>query len=313
MAKLAPELKGVEPDEKAREAKAVALFKQRKAENDAKASKITGKDTGQQAQTRMPGSVQAPVPNTNPVAQQTAALGAPSPAMQQMGVGDPQSPVPSTDNRYQGGDKEKDWRTGQIQQKATRENDGWWLHGMSVEQFRALGGELSEREKKLFNEGVYRQELEKRKETIKDEASFTQALKEAEKEAQKQVPWAAGIMGYELKLDSENPVMVAFKNLSTPIGAGVSGTTARTMAALQTVGTDTVIGLKICLGYLLPIQAHSFSEVMQAATPFGIQYAPKRGSANYNQGQIKNDVEAMAEWKDFDEKYSPKAIGETAS
>ena len=40
------------------------------------------------------------------------------------------SPVPSTDDRYKGAG-------------ASREDDTWWLHGMTVEEFQRLGGELS--------------------------------------------------------------------------------------------------------------------------------------------------------------------------
>jgi hypothetical protein len=183
-----------------------------------------------------------------------------------------------------------------------------------VAECEALGGVLSEREKKLFNEGVYRQELAKRKASIVDEATFLQAVAEAEAEAKKYVPWAAGFMGYNLLFEPAQSVNAAFKHLSVPVGAGVSGTTSRTMAAMQSMGFDGVTGLKVCLGYLLPIMAHSFSEVRQAAVQMGVGgYTPKRGSHNYNQAPLKADIEGMAGWAEFDRLYSPAAIGDAAA
>jgi hypothetical protein len=195
-----------------------------------------------------------------------------------------------------------------------RENDNWWLHNMTVAEFEALGGVLSEREKKLFNEGVYRQKLAQLKPTIVDEASFLEAVRQAEAEAKKYVPWAAGFMGYNLLFEPAVNVNAAFQHLSVPVGAGVSGTTARTMQAIGSIGFDGVTSLKVCLGYLLPIMAHSFSEVRTAAVQMGVGgYTPKRGSHNYNQTPLKGDIEAMAGWSEFDRLYSPAAIGDAAA
>jgi hypothetical protein len=253
----------------------------------------------QQAATRTDNAV--PMPWNNNAPANTSPLGeAPAGANPAMGPG---SAVPSSGDRYQGSAEPR------------REDDTWWLHGMTVEEFQRLGGELSPREKKLFNEGVYRQKLSELKPTVKDAATWEAAIKAAEEEAQKFVPWAAGVMGYAIKVNENGPeaeqeFMRAIRTMNVPMGAGVSGTTARTMNSAQMFSVPGLQARKVCLGYLLPIQAHSFAEVMQASNPFcGQQYAPKPGSDNYPQGGVEADVKAIAEWTKFDEEFNAKAIG----
>jgi hypothetical protein len=256
-----------------------------------------------QAATRTDNTVPMPWNDTAPA--NTSPLGAPpqgaTPQTTAMGGS---SAVPSTDDRYQGATEER------------REDDTWWLHGMTVEEFQRLGGELSAREKnQLFNEGVYRQKLAELKPTVKDNDTWIAAIKAAEEEAQKYVPWAAGVMGYAIKInpsgpEAEDEFMRAVRSMNVPMGAGVSGTTARTMNSAKMFGVDGLQARKVCVGYLLPIQAHSFAEVMQASNPFcGQQYAPKPGSDNYPQGGIEAEVKAIAEWTKFDDEFNAKAIG----
>ena len=129
------------------------------------------------------------------------------------------------------------------------------------------------------------------------------------------MPWAAGVMGYAIKvsdggIEAEDTFMRAIRTFNVPMGAGVSGTTARTMNHASLFGVDGLVARKVCLGYLLPIQAHSFAEIMQASNPFcGAQYAPKAGADNYPQGGIEGDVRAIAEWEKFNEEFNAKAIG----
>ena len=301
MEKLLPEVKELPIDAAAREAKAVELYNARRKEAQAKVNSVTGtwKDNkletkGHQNESRKPSHQPSLNATDSPIA--GAEFG-----------GDKEG-VPHLDGRYPKPEKTEDGKD------ASREHDDWWLHEMTVEEFTKLGGVLSPREKKLFNEGVYRQALAARKASIKDEASLQKAIKEAEAEAKKYVPWAAGFMGYDLHWGDAHHVNAAFEKLSVPVGAGVSGTTARTMQSMGSVGIDPVTGLKICLGYLLPIQAHSFSEVRTAAVAMGVPgYAPARGSHNYNQTPLKGDVESMPGWAEFDRLYSPSAIGDVAA
>ncbi len=305
MAALLPEVQALSGDAASRDAKALETFKTRRQRAQEKADSVTGtwKDNkpdlpGHQGETREQ-SHQSSVPaHHNPIEGAT--------------FGGWHEGVPDTDGRNPS--HKKPPADLEPKKHPTRENDNWWLHAMTVEEFTALGGVLSAHEKKLFNEGIYRQALAARKASIVDENTFMQAVREAEAEAKKYVPWAAGFMGYHLKWDSANAVNLAFKNLSVPVGAGVSGTTARTMQSLGAVGIDAVTALKICLGYLLPIQAHSFSEVRTAGVAMGVPgYAPARGSHNYNQTPLKGDVESMPGWAEFDRLYSPAAIGHVAA
>jgi hypothetical protein len=298
MAALLGDVQGLPTDAAARNAAAKELFLQRRAAAMTGVVAVQGwnpdtrrmEGTGTLNETRS-APIHPSVPSTsNPI--EGAAVG-----------GDATAGTPDMTGRYPAPAADK-----------TRENDAWWLHNMTVAEFEALGGVLSEREKKLFNEGVYRQKLAQLKPTIVDEASFLKAVQEAEAEAKKYVPWAAGFMGYNLLFEPAVNVNAAFKHLSVPVGAGVSGTTARTMAAMQSMSFDGVTALKVCLGYLLPIMAHSFSEVRQAAVQMGVGgYTPKRGSHNYNQAPLKADIEGMAGWAEFDRLYSPAAIGDAAA
>ena len=320
-AKLSQDLGAVPADIEARKQAAKAAFdaKAEAAKKDPKAPKPNMKNEllgggaaagpmTQQAATRTDNAIAMPWNKPGDMSgaapANTSPLGAPprggNDATKTAGQS---SPVPSTNDRYQGA-------------PTTREDDAWWLHGMTVDEFKRLGGELSPREKNLlFNEGVYRQKLGELKPTVKDDETWLAAIKAAEEEAKKHVPWAAGIMGYAIKIgdggpQAEDAFMQAVRTLNVPMGAGVSGTTARTMNSAQMFGVDGMQARRVCLGYLLPIQAHSFAEVMQASNPFcGPQYAPKAGSDNYPQGGIDADVKAIPEWEKFNEEFNAKAIG----
>ncbi len=85
------------------------------------------------------------------------------------------------------------------------------------------------------------------------------------------------------------------------------------MPSMSAVGIDGLTGLRICLGYLPPIQAHSFAEVRQAANTMGVGgYMAMRGSHKSNQTPIKGDVESLPGWAEFDRLCSPDAIGAEA-
>ena len=308
MVELLPEVRALTPDAEQRKAVAIQTYKDRKALTQSGVDSVQGNRdlgiTGSLNETRT-SQIQGEVPNTNPIETQMQAAGVAQSPDQAI----PKLPQPGESNPLTGGDAHRTNRSGEKK----RENDNWWMHEMTVDEFISLGGQLSAREKKLFNEGVYRQTLAAKKDTIVDETSFKQAIEAAETEAKKFVPWASGFMGYNLKFESTHAVMNAFNNLSVPVGAGVSGTTARTMHALQAVNIDATTSLKICLGYLLPMQAHSFSEVREAAAALGAgPYTAMRGSRNYNQAPIKGDVESTPMWSEFDRLFSPDAIGEIA-
>lgn len=81
---------------------------------------------------------------------------------------------------------------------------------------------------------------------------------------------------YSYILNEAHPFLQqARQQLDMPIFAGVSGTTNRMMQCAQLLGESDMIGMRsACVAYMIPIQAHSWSEIMESAAAFGCAYTP---------------------------------------
>jgi hypothetical protein len=64
----------------------------------------------------------------------------------------------------------------------------------------------------------------------------------------------------------------AMRELSLPLGAGPSGTTNMLMNVCSILGGDPTGTRLACIGYLLPIHAHSLVEVLAAAASHGVGF-----------------------------------------
>jgi hypothetical protein len=84
-------------------------------------------------------------------------------------------------------------------------------------------------------------------------------------------------------LDETHNFVKEAKQANVPLVTGISGFTVQIMqfARILNAGADVNARLA-CLGYLLPIKAHSFHEVMAAAKAFGCTY-----SGNSDYGEIE--------------------------
>ena len=114
--------------------------------------------------------------------------------------------------------------------------------------FEAEGGCLSETEKRLQNPrgGAY-------------------------------IPWLDG--RHLWTLDETDPFVRHARQAHIQLMTGISGFTAQIMQFCRILNPRSDIQARlVCLGYLLPIRAHSFHEVMSAAMPFGCNY---NDDANY--------------------------------
>jgi hypothetical protein len=61
------------------------------------------------------------------------------------------------------------------------------------------------------------------------------------------------------------------RDASVPMGGGVSGTTGRIMDGATALGVHDPVGVRAAaIGYLIPIQAHTLWEVLQAAAAYGL-------------------------------------------
>lgn len=80
-------------------------------------------------------------------------------------------------------------------------------------------------------------------------------------------------------LDETHDFVKEAKQANIPLMTGISGFTVQIMqfARILNAGADVNARL-VCLGYLLPIKAHSFHEVMAAAKAFGCTYS---GNSDY--------------------------------
>ena len=67
----------------------------------------------------------------------------------------------------------------------------------------------------------------------------------------------------------------AARKLGLPLVAGPSGTTTRIMNAALLMNDEDLEGVRLaCIGYLLPIHAHSLVEVLAAGSAFGVPFRP---------------------------------------
>ncbi len=84
------------------------------------------------------------------------------------------------------------------------------------------------------------------------------------------MPWGEGSKVWLVNVESE---IVQDLGGSVPLLAGISGTTARLMQMGINLGMSSQNDVRLaCLGYLMPIRAHSFHEVMASAASFGTSY-----------------------------------------
>jgi len=118
----------------------------------------------------------------------------------------------------------------------------------------------------------------------KDEATFQgldqdDSLQHGDDWESKRVLWEEGARKW---LINEDNVWVAkMRELSLPLKAGPSGTTDRIMQTRELLGVSDAVSCRAaCLAYLLPINAHSMVEIMEAAKPFGADFTP--GPAMYH-------------------------------
>jgi hypothetical protein len=83
--------------------------------------------------------------------------------------------------------------------------------------------------------------------------------------------------------DKNSEFVQLLEATQVPFGAGPSGTTARLMSTAQQLGYTDAIGMRLaCMGYLLPIRAHSLIEVMVSAAAYGCP-APQPGLMMYTE------------------------------
>lgn len=74
-----------------------------------------------------------------------------------------------------------------------------------------------------------------------------------------------------------HPWIEAARSMSMPLKSGISGTTSRAMQAAEylKISAPATHVRMACLGFLLPINAHSYHEVMAAASGYaGWAYTP---------------------------------------
>lgn len=86
--------------------------------------------------------------------------------------------------------------------------------------------------------------------------------------------WAEGAK--DLVMNENHKWVQLMRAISLPLKGGPSGHTHKFMMANNTLGAGvSPDDMRLaCLGYLLPINAHSMVEVMEAAKPFGASYYP---------------------------------------
>ena len=88
---------------------------------------------------------------------------------------------------------------------------------------------------------------------------------------QQTLKWKEGADKWQAKESAD--YVKKLKGLQQPFGAGPSGTTDRIMSMAQLLGYSDPIGARLaCMGYLLPIRAHSLHEILTAATVYGCDF-----------------------------------------
>lgn len=135
--------------------------------------------------------------------------------------------------------------------------------------FIAQGGELSEYEQGQKNTGIYNKTLAG---LIEKGVPELEAKAQAEAIAKEYLPWTEGMRGWHM--DQTSQLVQLCNEAEIPLMAGVSGHTVRLMNTGHLLGCDPLGTRLVCLGYLLPIKAHSFHEIMESAVPYGCDYDP---------------------------------------
>jgi hypothetical protein len=88
---------------------------------------------------------------------------------------------------------------------------------------------------------------------------------------QQTLKWKEGADAWKAKDNAE--YVNKLKALKLPFGAGPSGTTDRIMSMAQLLGHGDMYGTRLaCIGYLLPIRAHSLHEILTAASVYGCAF-----------------------------------------
>ncbi|MCS6915437.1 MAG: hypothetical protein RMK29_07575 [Myxococcales bacterium] len=88
------------------------------------------------------------------------------------------------------------------------------------------------------------------------------------------LPWSEGERTW--LIDYSSKIAQRAHKLNIPLVAGVSGTTAQIMDAAKFLNCRDIYNVRLAvLGYLIPVRAHSFHEIMLAARHFGCAYGGK--------------------------------------
>lgn len=99
-------------------------------------------------------------------------------------------------------------------------------------------------------------------------------------EVQEFLAWAEGARTWYI--NEKNTWVEAQRKVSLPLKAGPSGTTQRLMNTAQILQVGPSVRARLaCIGYLLPIRAHSLVEVMTGAADFGLPF--RQGQLMYTQ------------------------------
>ena len=139
------------------------------------------------------------------------------------------------------------------QDRARIEDKNAGSSSRTIGSLEGTKAELSDREKAIQEKGI--------------EAKNGPLPETAELEKEKLL-WAEGADKWIA--DSQSEFVKHLQEMQVPFGAGPSGTTARLMSTAQQLGYGDAAQMRLaCLGYLLPIRAHSLVEVMVSAAAYG--------------------------------------------
>lgn len=129
--------------------------------------------------------------------------------------------------------------------------------GSSQRTIGSLDGtnaELSEREKAVQQKGI--------------EKNLGGKLPEEAELEKEKLLWAEGADKWIA--DAQSEFVKHLQEMQVPFGAGPSGTTARLMSTAQQLGYADPVQMRLaCMGYLLPIRAHSLVEILVSAAAYG--------------------------------------------
>jgi hypothetical protein len=111
---------------------------------------------------------------------------------------------------------------------------------------------------------------------------------------QQKTNWKEGVRVWAM--NERSKWVMAMRELSLPVGAGVSGTTARMVKGLEQMGIgDPEYRRLACIGYLIPFHHHSLVEIMCGASGNGgPAFSPSqqmyREIAPYSEDQLRSKV-----------------------